>query len=202
MKIENTKVFNLDGAFRAMRNPLDSWDKSDSEYDSLESNSFLLGENDLKLAKRLILAGTEHRKFLRQILVCVDITAPRFWWTEFDTYKIGVVRNSCSTMHKMVGKEFTQQSFEYEIPKSYLKYLNKLRTEAKNNPEMFLKLKNLLPEGYLQKSTVTLNYENIRTMYHHRRFHKLPQWRNIFCEWVKYLPYNKELIRLGESELK
>jgi len=213
MKFENTEVFNFDGAFRGMRNPLNSWAKSDSYS---EDGNFVIGENDMDLARRLIGSGdASDRKFLRQILVCVDITAPLYWWKEFDTYKVGTTANSTSTMHKLATTPITFDCFEitefnttHELGTSILwvrmmddieglrqKYL---KTKDKR---YWLELVRLLPNSWLQTRTVTLNYENLRAMYHQRKHHKLNEWSGKdnpalpnFCSWVRTLPYAKELI--------
>ena len=227
IKLEKAEVFNFEGAIRGMRNPMNSWDKSDSgscsdfklcegcpediaagcgineKFDAYMWDGYVIGPNDLKLMKNLIKAGPEHRKFLRQIFVSVDITAPLYWWKEFDTYKIGTVADSCSTMHKIHAKEFEISDFScehlMEVNEVTLRYLIK----ALNwNRDMFLKTKDkkywwqmiqLLPTSYNQKRTVTLNYEVLMSMYHQRKNHKLDEWRT-FCEWIGSLPYAKELI--------
>ena len=217
IKFECTEVFNFEGALRGMRNPLNSWDKSDSyidcmgakyglEYAGVVPGLLHVGENDLNLAQRLIKAGTDHRKFLRQIMVSVDITAPLYWWKEFDTYKVGTVANSCSTMHKIHAKEFTLEDFsrEHLSEGSYqaLVFTIKALNDAREN---YLELKNkafwwnmiqLLPSSYNQKRTVTLNYEVLRNIYKSRRNHKLDEWSIGFMEWIETLPYAKELITL------
>lgn len=200
MKFENTEVFNINGAIRAMRNPLESWVKADSKtIHSDKGTEYQLGENDLDLIYRLIKAGTEHRKFLRQIFVSVDITAPRYWWTEFDTYKIGVTRNSCSTMHKLASTPITYDSFAHSdlILTGLPETLEEIRKEYQNtnNKELFIKLKSNLPESFLQKSTVTMNYENILTMYKQRHNHRLEEWSKDFVQWVHSLPYADEFIK-------
>ena len=220
MKFENTEVFNFDGAFRGMRNPLNSWAKSDSYS---EDGNFVIGENDMDLAKRLIGSGdASDRKFLRQILVCVDITAPLYWWKEFDTYKVGTVANSTSTMHKISTTPITLDCFELDDFNSDLETIDGSKTwNLKKDMELVLfDIENLrrkyidtkdkrywkelirwLPEGWLQTRTVTMNYENLRAMYHQRKHHKLNEWSGKdnpalpnFCAWVKALPYAKELI--------
>ena len=284
MKFKNTEVFNFENALRGMRNPLNSWDKSDSVfytiYDESADTNFdewvyeqaqkngidiedylryeefyrqkadqcskfkfdsdcheitAIGQDDMKLARRLIEGGPEHRKFLRQIMVSVDITAPLYWWKEFDTYKVGTVANSTSTMHKLASTPITLDCFEiddYEpdliidegidtsgdTPFNFSYPLN-VFIEDKSNIEHFyfeetligfletLRKKYLetkdkrywkelvrwLPEGWLQMRTVTLNYENLRTIYHQRQNHKLTEWHD-FCHWVENLPYAQEFI--------
>ncbi len=201
MKFENTSVYNIGRAIYSARNPMDSWDKSDTDIDKN-----ILGENDLKLAQKLISGGTEHRKFLRQIFVSVDITAPRYWWSEMDTYKIGTTANSCSTMHKLKDYPITLNMFEVDahffgtVDMDYwnntIDYLEGLRQTYNKTKDytIFRLLKQALPESFLQKRTVTLNYEVVRTMYQQRKHHKLKEWSINFVEWVNTLPYAKELI--------
>lgn len=210
MKFEKTEVWGFEHAIRGMRNPLESWDKSDSYWGNDESclESYVIGENDLELAQKLIKAGSEHRKFLRQIFVSVDITAPLYWLKEFDTYKVGTVANSTSTMHRLASTPITIDCFEmgdYEselqkvnLPLIWntviynLEWLRKRYNETKDN-RYWKELIRLLPESWLQTRTVTMSYENLLNMYHHRKNHKLSEWHK-FCEWVESLPYAKELI--------
>ena len=205
MKFENTEVFNFEGALRGMRNPLNSWDKGDSGYiDRRFNDLFYIGKNDLDLAQRLIKAGSEHRKFLRQIFVSVDITAPLYWWKEFDTYKVGTVANSTSTMHKMASMPITMDCFEmgdycgfFETPwKNLIALLEQCRKEYNETKDKryWKELIRLLPESWLQKRTITMNYENILNMYRQRKHHKLTEWTKSFCDWVKTLPYAEELL--------
>lgn len=207
LTIKNTEVMNLQGAIRGMRNPLNSWNMSDS---SDYIGKFRLGEKDLDLAKRLCSAGSDHRKFLRQIIVCLDITAPLYWWKEFDTYKVGTVANSCSTMHKIHSKpielsDFSIDNFymEEDVVGIELKdcfenviadceYLRLKYLETKDK-KYWRGLIQLLPNSYNQLRTVTLNYEVLRNMYHARKNHKLDEWHT-FCFWIETLPYAKELI--------
>lgn len=229
IKIENVDVYGWEAAIRGMRNPMNSWSKSDSSYFYSESSyphsgEFVhIGKNDLVLMKSLIKAGSDHRKFLRFINVTCDITAPLYWWKEFDTYKVGTVRNSCSTMHTIAKKEFTLDDFSYEhiesidfIDVDALGYtdcscidnwvLAKLIVEVLNfNRKKYLETKGkgywwqmiqLLPSSYNQRATVQLNYEVLMKMYHERKNHKLDEW-NDFCEWVKALPYMRELLNDG-----
>jgi hypothetical protein len=192
IKFENLEIFNFNGAIRGMRNPLNSWEK----YDSMD---FVFGPNDKSLAFKLVRAGTEHRKFLRQIMICMDITAPRYWWTEFDTYKIGVTRNSCSTMHKLGDRELTQEDFVRNLPPEILWFLNaqilifkKSKGLEKTNALEIVKA--FLPEGYLQMATVTFNYEVALTIYRQRKNHQLTAWKE-FCNWMlENLPYIKEWV--------
>lgn len=277
MKIENTQIFNFEGAFRGMRNPLDSWAKSDSEFgffqydedvswdvaekyypnpdwrdyddpelreaeEEIEEKQMWLikqgcsscdhgkeighydfiGPKDLDLAQRLIKSGPEHRKFLRQILVSVDITAPFYWWKEFDTYKVGTVANSCSTMHKLASYPIDIENFEitdfcpdlvywtnengdspvdYEVKdatEDFIFFLEKLRQKylETKDKRYWKELVRWLPNGWLQKRTVTLNYEILRSQYLQRRDHKLTEWHK-YCDWIKSLPYADELILYG-----
>ena len=278
MKFENTEVFNFEGAFRGMRNPLASWHKSDSSFGvaceheddylahevayawaehDLKDKDFenedayddarddlvdkyidwlyksgsrymssdhhyyanYVGPNDMGLAKRLIAGGTEHRKFLRQIMVSVDITAPLYWWKEFDTYKVGTTANSTSTMHKLASTPITLDCFETDdyddmvdifnnpspmeyplhdfisCPDGLLDMLESLRQKYNETKDKryWKELIRWLPNGWLQTRTVTMNYENLRSMYHQREHHKLTEWHS-FCDWVKTLPYVRELI--------
>lgn len=222
MKFRNTEVFNFEGAFRGLRNPLESWDRSDS-YHSLNDEGtdfvYILGEKDLDLAVKLINGGTEHRKFLRQILVSVDITAPLYWWKEFDTYKVGTVANSTSTMHKIMSKEFSLDMFEVDFTNlpsdlnvdifadawlSNLDYLNRLRntylalkdTQPTLAKWYWKELIRLLPSAWLQTRTITMNYENLLSMYYHRRNHKLTEWHD-YCAWIESLPYTQKLFGIG-----
>ena len=221
MKFEKTEVWGFEHAIRGMRNPLESWDKSDSKYIDIESEEgielqskgiyYIIGSNDLQLAQTLIRAGSEHRKFLRQIFVSVDITAPLYWWKEFDTYKVGTVSNSTSTMHKLASTPITIDCFEmgdftpfidnfkidlsWRTVVSYLEQLRQKYNETKDK-RYWKELIRLLPESWLQKRTITMNYENILNMYRQRKNHKLTEWAKSFCDWVKTLPYAEELICL------
>ena len=209
IKFETNDVWGFEWAFKGMRNPMNSWDKSDSNWLFQE-----IGANDLALARKLIAAGSEHRKFLRQIYVSVDITAPLYWWKEFDTYKIGTVANSCSTMHKIHEKEFTLSDFSCEhlidepfpVTDEYVEtYLDCMTDTIKAlncARRMFLETKDkkywwqiiqLLPSSYNQTRTVTMTYENIYTMRQQRRGHKLDEWRIDFFNWSDELPHLKEL---------
>lgn len=215
IKFENTEVMNFKGAFRGVRNPLNSWDKSDSRIEKDFEYQLELGPNDLRLAQNLIKAGPDHRKFMRQILVSVDITAPLYWWKEFDTYKVGTVANSCSTMHKIHAKEFTFDDFShehlydgayydepfngYELLYHTINTLNYYRNEfiKTKDKKYWWQLIQLLPSSYNQKRTVTLNYETLRNIYNSRRNHKLDEWSIGFMEWINTLPYSEELIKHG-----
>ena len=218
IKFENTEVMNFEGAFRGMRNPLNSWDKADSlcgcdridcrycgNYpDKCENTQecFAIGHNDLNLAQRLIKAGSDHRKFLRQIFVSVDITAPLYWWKEMDQYRVSVVSNSCSTMHKIHSKPIELSDFS--IDEELLSYFVDTLVECENLRKLYIETKDkkywraliqLLPSGYNQKRTVTLNYETLRNIYGSRRNHKLDEWSKGFMEWIDSLPYAEELIK-------
>ena len=231
IKIENVDVFGWDAAIRGMRNPMNSWDKSDSGWGCTRKtwsksnpevttrcqdcdyikgdkclpctpDKFIIGENDLKLMKTLSKAGSDHGKFLRMINVTLDITAPLYWWKEFDTYKVGTVANSCSTMHKIHAKEFTLDDFSCEhLRNGNLNWLLATIQILNEEREYFLESKEksfwwqmiqLLPSSYNQKRTVQLNYQVLKTMYLARKQHKLDEWRE-FCEWCESLPYFKEI---------
>ena len=206
IKIERTSVMNFENAIRGARNPLNSWDRMDSFYDA--EGNYVLGENDLGLAKRLARAGSDHRKFLRQIFVSVDITAPLYWWKEFDTYKVGTVANSCSTMHKIHAKSFERDDFSYDrldegglaaldVLIAYLEVEREKFCGDKTNKQAWHNMIQLLPTGYNQMRTVTLNYENLINIYYARKTHKLAEWHTL-CEWIENLPYAKDLITIKE----
>ena len=207
IKFETNDVWGFEWAFKGMRNPMNSWDKSDSNWLFQE-----IGENDLTLARKLINAGSEHRKFLRQIYVSVDITAPLYWWKEFDTYKIGTVANSTSTMHKVHAKEFTLDDFSHEhltnwshdgeLCRDWLGDLEDLIEDLNFARELFLstgdkkywwQIIQLLPSSYNQTRTVTMTYENIYTMRQQRKGHKLDEWRVDFFNWSDELPHLRRL---------
>lgn len=213
IKITNAEVFGWDAAIRGMRNPMNSWDKSDSKHwrETIVGHEVeyrVVGRNDLTLMKKLVKAGSDHAKFMRMINVTVDVTAPLYWWKEFDTYKVGTVANSCSTMHKIADNEFTLEDFSHEhlmqgglgCIKNLCKDLNMCREQylAKHDKEWWWQMIQLLPSSYNQKRTVQLNYAVLRNMYHARRNHKLDEWRD-FCSWVESLPY-AELITLGGND--
>jgi len=226
MKFERTEVFNFEGALRGMRNPMNSWEKSDSDYydvynDNLDCyvNKFEIGENDLKLAQSLIKSGSEHRKFMRQIFVSVDITAPIYWWKEFDTYKVGTVANSTSTMHKLASTPITKECFEmddysdvrFEDEDDAYGILNEqwdrtiytcelLRNKYNETKDKcyWKELIRLLPESWLQTRTISMNYENVFNMVYQRKNHKLTEWSKSFIDWARSLPYAQELIFLDE----
>ena len=203
IKIENVDVHGVARAIYSARNAMNSWDKSDSRFET-----DTMGENDLKLAKQLVKAGTDHAKFMRMITVTLDITAPMYWWKEFDTYKVATVRNSCSTMHTIHKKEFTLDDFSHEHLVKELKILEVVIIALNAARKRYLKNKDeadwwqmiqLLPSSYNQRSTVQLNYAVLRNIYHARKNHKLDEWRT-FCEWVKdELPYS-ELITMEGLE--
>ena len=199
--VERVSVMNMENAIRGARNPLNSWARSDSAYDS--DGNYILGENDLDLAKRLCSAGSDHRKFMRQILVCVDITAPLYWWKEFDTYKVATVANSTSTMHKIHAKPFELSDFSTDHMtegalaafKTYIDYMEETRLKYMENKDKtyWYDLIQLLPSSYNQLRTVTMNYETLVNIYYARRSHKLDEWHTL-CDWILSLPYAKELI--------
>ena len=200
IQLAHTKVMNMEGAIRGARNPLNSWDRMDSRYD--QDGNYILGPNDLDLAKRLCKAGSDHRKFIRQILVSVDITAPMYWWKEFDTYKVATVANSTSTMHKIHSKPFELDDFSHDhMSESAEQALLALMAVLEEKRLSFVKTKNkedwydiiqLLPSSYNQTRTVTMNYENLVNMYFARRNHKLQEWHT-YCDWILTLPYTAEL---------
>ena len=238
IKLENTETFGWEAAIRGMRNPMNSWDKSDSEFDgdpyscqsgvgscpNIGSCACYIGKNDLDLMIRLRNAGTDHRKFMRMIAVYVDITAPLYWWKQFDTYKVGTVANSCSTMHKIQAREFTLDDFSCErlfglkgepfmvtvssdgtklsplgLMADIIKMLNGSREKyiETKNKDYWWQMIQLLPSSYNQKRTIMFNYEVLANMYKSRKNHKLDEW-HIFCDWIKTLPYS-ELIT-GEEK--
>ena len=205
--LERTSVMNFENAIRGARNPMNSWARMDSGYD--ENGNFLLGENDLDLAGRLAHAGSDHRKFLRQIFVSVDITAPLYWWKEFDTYKVGTVANSTSTMHKIHAKAFERDDFSHDRLDegglsaldtliAYLECEREKFVADKANKQAWHNMIQLLPSSYNQMRTVTMNYENLINIYYARRSHKLAEWHTL-CDWIMSLPYAKELIAVKEN---
>lgn len=217
IKVSNLDVWGFEHAIRGMRNPMNSWDKSDSEwriytpeYPHLSEAKYEIGQNDLDLMRRLYKAGTEHRKYLRQIFVSMDITAPLYWWKEFDTYKVGTVSNSCSTMHKIASKEFELNDFSYDNlyfdvtlpynPSQVLRYtitaLNYWRQqylETKDKSDWW-QLIQLLPSSYNQKRTITMNYENVISIIKQRKNHKLDEWNDLVDYFIANLPYIREII--------
>lgn len=215
LKVENVEVLGWEHAIRGMRNPLNSWEKSDSQFvrdsdygcfgvcpcaELVDCDCCHVGPNDLKLMNTLRNAGTDHRKFMRMITVYLDITAPLYWWKEFDTYKVGTVANSCSTMHKIAAKEFTLEDFSHEhlgyqsirVLKDTIKVMNDFREEFIKDHEKvnWWQMIQLLPSSYNQKRTVMLNYEVLANMYKSRRNHKLDEWHT-FCDWIESLPYSE-----------
>ena len=206
--LERTAVMNLENAMRGARNPMNSWKNSDSFYD--EEGNYILGENDLSLARRLRLAGSDHRKFIRQIFVSVDVTAPLYWWKEYDTYKVATVANSTSTMHKIHAKPFSLEDFSHDqmsgealsLFRDYISKLEKIRLrylEGGKKKEDWYDLIQLLPSSYHQLRTLSMDYETLVNIYFARRSHKLFEWHR-FCEWIETLPYAEELI-LAEKRL-
>ena len=201
LTLDKIEVMNMENAMRGARNPLNSWARGDSYYD--EDGNFCLGDNDISLGGRLARAGSDHRKFLRQIFVSMDIKAPLYWWKEFDTYKVGTVANSCSTMHKIQAKEFTRDDFSYDkMTDSALKVLDhtiefleaeRIRFIETKERDAWHNMIQLLPTSYNQLRTVTLNYEVLINIYYARRNHKLDEW-HVFCKTIEELPYAKELI--------
>ncbi len=206
IKCERISVMNMENAIRGARNPLNSWDRMDSYYDSY--GNFILGENDLGLARKLCRSGSDHRKFIRQIFVSVDITAPLYWWKEFDTYKVGTVANSTSTMHKIQAKQFGREDFSCDrLSENGLRALDMLIDYLEECRVKFNETKDraywhdmiqLLPSSYNQMRTVTLNYENLSNIYYARRSHKLAEWHE-FCDTILTLPYAKEMIATKEE---
>ena len=200
IKFDNTAVMNFENAMRGARNPLNSWARSDSSYD--ENGNFVFGPNDLDLAKRLCQAGNDHRKFIRQIFISVDITAPIYWWKEYDTYKVGTVANSTSTMHKIHSKPFELADFStdhmtdeaLDTMKVMVESLEEIRLKYMETKDkaLWYSLIQLLPESYHQMRTCTMSYENAIAMYNARHNHKLEEWHT-FCDWVCELPYFMEL---------
>ena len=207
LKLDRISVMNMENAIRGARNPLNSWARMDSYYD--EKGNFVFGENDLSLAHRLAVAGSDHRKFLRQIIVSMDITAPLYWWKEFDTYKVGTVANSCSTMHKIHAKAFERDDFSWdylsedaiEALDALVGYLETQRVKFNETKEKayWHNMIQLLPSSYNQMRTVTMNYEVLINMYYARRHHKLAEWHTL-CDAIVDLPYAKELILVKEKE--
>jgi hypothetical protein len=208
LKVEKIEVFNWEGAIRGARNPMNSWAKSDSKY---VDGKYVIGENDLDLMKRLVRAGSDERKFMRQILVSLDITAPFYFWKEADQYKVGTTTNSCSTMHKIHAKPFEVSDFSVERMSGeagvqlmesiigYLEYNRKLFNET-NDKKYWENIIQILPTSYNQKRTITLNYEVLRNMYHARKHHKLMEWRD-FCGAIENMPYS-ELITMEAKVAK
>ena len=201
LEISKTSVMNIDNAIRGARNPMNSWARSDSYYD--ENGEFHLGEADIAFGAKLCRAGSDHRKFIRQIFVSVDILAPLYWWKEFDTYKVGTVANSTSTMHKIQAKAFAREDFSHDrMSDVALACLDATILCLEERRQKFVETKDksywydmiqLLPSSYNQLRTVTMNYENLMNIYYARRFHKLDEW-HVVCDWIESLPYAKEFI--------
>lgn len=206
IEVSNVNVFNFDGAFHGLRNPMNSWEKSDSDNSIYPYN---IGPNDMKLAQRMISGGTEESKFMRQIFVTMDINAPLFWFKEFDTYKVGTVSNSCSTMHKITSAPITMENFSfgpyvefYPAYKTIIDYCEKLRLKylETKDKRYWRALIEILPEAWNQKRTWTANYQVLRNIYFQRRYHKLEEWHQ-FCDVIEKLPYGKELICYEKKEV-
>lgn len=201
MYIHTLEVAGMAQAIKGMRNPKNSWHLSDSGY---ENGVYILGEKDMQLAQTLLTAGTEHAKFMRQIRVWADVNMPRYWWSEYDTYKIATNANSCSTMHKLLNnlEPIVEEMFFYsvedkDIIRNVVSRLEALRIEylETKDVELLTRAKRLLPEGFLQLRTVDLSYANLRNMYFQRKHHRLKEeWINTFCKWIESLPYAEELI--------
>lgn len=216
IKIENTEVYGFEAAIRGMRNPMNSWSRSDSNFKTIirDNGKYaedFIGDNDLKLMRQLAKSGPVHAKYRRMITVTCDITAPMFWWAEFDTYKVGTVRNSCSKMHKIHSQELLNEDFSCEGCREIGSWAtlcfitvqntcNKLREKYNETKEKkyWRALIELLPESYNQRATVQLNYEVLANMYKSRKEHKLDEWRE-FCEWVESLPYSDIIIGGNEN---
>lgn len=207
LKVEKTETYGFEAAIRGMRNPLNSWDKSDSHYE-WGGKDYCIGEADHALMMKLAKAGSDHRKFMRQIFVSVDITAPLYWWKEFDTYKVGTTANSCSTMHKIHANVFDFTDFSHEhLTERSLICLKDTIDELNFNRALFLQSNDktywhnmiqLLPSSYNQLRTVTLNYEVLRNIYHARKNHKLDEWHTL-CEWIESLPYSELITERGQT---
>lgn len=206
IRLERTSVMNIENAVRGARNPMNSWHRMDSRYD--ENGNYILGPNDLDLAVRLRKAGSDHRKFLRQIFVSVDITAPLYWWEEYDTYKVSTVANSTSTMHKIHSKPFSMDDFSTDhltadslaFMETVVEKLEQVRLkymETKSREDWY-DLIQLLPSSYNQMRTCSFNYETLVNIYYARKNHKLAEWHE-FCDWIETLPYGKELIICREE---
>lgn len=203
LKVERISVMNLENAMRGARNPLNSWARSDSHYD--ENGNYILEENDLSLAKRLARAGSDHRKYLRQIFVSVDITAPMYWWKEYDTYKVATVANSTSTMHKIHSKVFSREDFSIDkLDENSLEFFDTVIAKLEELRLKFIETKDkqywydiiqLLPSSYNQMRTCSLNYETLINIYYARKAHKLDEWHT-FCDFIETLPYAKDLIMI------
>jgi len=206
LSVKETSVMNFENAIRGARNPMNSWKRMDSHTD--ENGNFVFGPNDLDLAVRLVTSGTDHRKFMRMIFVCADVTAPIYWWKEYDTYKIATVANSTSTMHKIASKPFQMEDFSTdhmtdstkEFMETIVERLESIRRKYKETKakEDWYDLIQLLPESYNQMRTISLNYETLFNIWHARKDHKLQEWHT-FCDWIATLPYAKELIMVEKK---
>lgn len=206
LKVERISVMNLENAMRGARNPLNSWARSDSYYD--ENGQYILGENDLGLAKRLARAGSDHRKYLRQIFISVDVTAPMYWWKEYDTYKVATVANSTSTMHKIHSKEFSHDDFSLDkLDEDSMAFFDtiiakleelRLKYVETKDKQYWYDIIQLLPSSYNQMRTCSLNYETLINIYYARKGHKLDEWHT-FCDFIKTLPYAKDLIMIKDE---
>ncbi len=205
--VERVSVMNMENAVRGARNPMNSWDRSDSYYDG--EGNYVLGENDRALCHRLSVSGSDHRKYLRQIFVSMDITAPLYWWKEFDTYKVATVANSCSTMHKIHAKTFERADFSCDrmsedalrVLDGVIAYLEAARgryLETKDKADWHDMIQ-LLPSSYNQMRTVTLNYETLINIYYARRHHKLSEW-HVLCGVIEKLPYAEDMILIKEDK--
>ena len=209
LKVERISVVNMENAIRGARNPMNSWARMDSYYN--EKGEYVLGENDLALASKLAAAGSDHRKFLRQIIVSMDITAPLYWWKEFDTYKVGTVANSTSTMHKIQAKEFSRDDFSCDrlsddalaVLDYMIEYLEAERVKFNETKERahWHNMIQLLPSSFNQMRTVSMNYEVLINIYYARRTHKLAEWHTL-CDVIKQMPYAENLILVKENDDK
>ena len=208
IKIERVSVMNFENALRGARNPMNSWEKSDSYYDA--EGNFVIGEADRTFGSKLCRVGSDERKFIRQIFVSVDVTAPLYWWKEFDTYKVGTVANSTSTMHKIHAKSFEREDFSCDrldekglaVLDTLIEYLEGERVkfcENREDKQPWHNMIQLLPSSYNQMRTVTLNYENLINIYYARRTHKLAEW-HVLCDEIKKLPYAENLILIKEEK--
>lgn len=209
IKVENIDVWGWEHAIRGMRNPMNSWDKSDTSFDMITGKIITMGEKDLELMHNLYEAGSSHRKFMRQLFVSMDITAPLYWWKEFDTYKVGTVANSCSTMHKLMEKEFEIDDFSHDKMNTDAEgvlngvirflnmqrdiYLNGIHGQMIGSKEFWWNIIQLLPSSYNQRRTITMNYENVVNICQQRKGHKLDEWRQ-FVEILSELPYLERIV--------
>ena len=207
LTLKYTSVMKLENAIRGARNPMNSWGRMDSHTEP--DGSFVFGPNDLDLAMRLAKAGSDHRKYLRMVFVSVDVTAPLYWWKEYDTYKVGTVANSTSTMHKITSKPFEMSDLScdkldeesFKVLENFMAYMESLRVrynETKDR-QLWYDIIQLLPSSSNQMRTCTFNYENLIAMYYARKNHNLDEW-HVFCDWVKTLPYAEDMILVKEEE--